>query len=96
MIVRALGSGSKGNCISVQGGGVSLLVDFGIRTREATRRMGLAGIDVSAIDGILFTHDHSDHYNGVGVFSKHNSVRLYANEGTADGIDRAFPGFNLE
>jgi phosphoribosyl 1,2-cyclic phosphodiesterase len=96
MIVRALGSGSKGNCISVQGGGVSLLVDFGLCNREATRRMKLAGIDPGGIDGILFTHDHSDHYNGIGVFAKHANPRLYANEGTADGIDRAFPGSALE
>lgn len=91
MDVCVLGSGSKGNCIAVSGGGTTVLVDLGLSTRQTVCRMREAGIDPSTLGGVLFTHDHSDHYEGIEVFARKFDVPLYANEGTADGIDRKFP-----
>ena len=42
MEVCVLASGSKGNCIYVSGGGVSLLVDAGLSAREMVTRMQAA------------------------------------------------------
>jgi len=91
MEICALASGSKGNCIYVSGGGVSVLVDAGLSTRELVARMKLANIAPESIQAILFTHDHSDHYKGIEVFCKKYPVRLFANEGTAFGIERECP-----
>ena len=39
MRLRVFGSGSKGNCLAVRGGGKLLLVDCGLSCRELTKRM---------------------------------------------------------
>lgn len=88
----SLGSGSKGNCFYVSDGGTGILVDAGLPVRTLTERLSQAGVALEAITALLFTHDHCDHYQGVaGLLRKHPSLALYANEGTADGIERAFP-----
>lgn len=87
MKLRVLASGSKGNCLVVQGGGQTLLVDCGLSCRELTRRMMACGLDPDAVDGVLFTHDHSDHCSGIATFHKrHPGAALYANGNTADAI----------
>lgn len=88
MEVCVLASGSKGNCIYVSGGGTSLLVDAGLSARGLVERLNTAGIAPESIQAVLFTHDHVDHYRGIGVFSRKFPVRLFANEGTASGIER--------
>jgi phosphoribosyl 1,2-cyclic phosphodiesterase len=86
-----LASGSKGNCTYVTDGETAFLVDIGLSAREIVARLEAAQIDPATIQAIIFSHDHVDHYRGAEVFSKKFSVRLLANEGTASGIDRAFP-----
>ena len=91
MEVCVLASGSKGNCTYVSGGGTSVLVDAGLSTRELVSRLNAAGIAPESIQAVLFTHDHTDHYKGIEVFCKKYPVRLFANEGTAFGIERDCP-----
>jgi len=86
-----LASGSKGNCIYVASGGTAILVDAGLSARETVSRLDEAGVAPSAIQAVLFSHDHVDHYRGTGMLTKKIPVRLFANEGTAAGIDSAFP-----
>lgn len=90
-----LASGSKGNCTYVTDGEIALLVDIGLSAREIVSRLEQAQIDPATIQAIIFSHDHVDHYRGAEVFSKKFPVRLLANEGTASGIDRAFPKAKL-
>ena len=87
MRVRSLGSGSKGNSIAVRGGGELLLVDCGLSCLETKRRLAACGASIAEVTGVLFTHDHSDHYSGLATFhKKHPAVPLYANGNTADAI----------
>jgi phosphoribosyl 1,2-cyclic phosphodiesterase len=90
-----LASGSKGNCTYVTDGETSLLVDIGLSAREIVARLEMAQINPATIQAIIFTHDHVDHYRGAEVFSKKFPVRLFANEGTASGVDGAFPKAKL-
>ena len=91
-----LASGSKGNCTYVASGNTAILVDLGLSARDTVNRLNEAGIAPGAIQAVLFSHDHTDHYKGVEVFSKKfPSVRLLANEGTAMGIDYDFPKARL-
>jgi phosphoribosyl 1,2-cyclic phosphodiesterase len=92
MEVCVLASGSRGNSIYVSGGGVSLLVDVGLSARELTARLRQADIDPASLRAVLCTHDHSDHFKGLEVFSRRYPVRLFANDGTAAGIEQAFLG----
>jgi len=91
-----LASGSKGNCTYVASGKTAMLIDLGLSTRDTVNRLKEAGVAADTVQAVLFSHDHGDHYKGVEVFSKKfPSVRLLANEGTASGIDCAFPKARL-
>ncbi len=79
-------SGSSGNSIYVGSNDTHLLVDVGKPGKYMDA--ALNGLDLSGndIDGILITHEHSDHIQGLGVFSRKYHVPIYATEATIDKI----------
>ena len=82
----SIASGSSGNCIYVGSDNTHLLVDTGIskkRIEEGLKTLDLKGDD---LNGILITHEHSDHIQGLGVFSRKYQVPIYATKGTLEGI----------
>lgn len=86
MRLCSIASGSSGNCIYVGSDDTHLLVDTGIskkRIEEGLKELEIKGDEV---DGILITHEHSDHIQGLGVFSRKYEVPIYATPGTIDGI----------
>lgn len=86
MRMCSIASGSSGNCIYVGTEATHLLVDVGIsckRTVEGLNQLGLTGKD---IDGILITHEHADHINGLGVLSRKFGIPIYATQGTIYAI----------
>jgi phosphoribosyl 1,2-cyclic phosphodiesterase len=86
--VCVLASGSAGNCIYVSGAGTRLLIDAGLSLREITARLAQLDVSVDSIQAVLFTHDHQDHCNGAGVLWRRHALPLFANEGTAAGIEQ--------
>ncbi|MBR1278713.1 MBL fold metallo-hydrolase [Bradyrhizobium sp. AUGA SZCCT0283] len=59
----ALGSGGRFNtCFHVTGGRVNFLIDCGASSLPALKRLGIAR---DAIDLILITHFHGDHFGGL-------------------------------
>ncbi len=99
MRVRVFGSGSGGNCLAFRTAAGNLyLVDMGFSCRELTRRMKLCGLAPDEIQGVFFTHDHSDHCSGISTFhKKFPDIPLYANGNTADAIEarQNVSGFNV-
>lgn len=82
----SIASGSSGNCIYIGTEATHLLVDVGIsckKTVEGLNQLGLKGQD---IDGILITHEHADHINGLGVMSRKFGIPIYATPGTINAI----------
>jgi len=77
-----LGSGSKGNATYLESGGTSILVDAGMSGIELQKRLASIGVELSAIDAILVTHEHNDHVQGVGVLSRRAKIPVYANSAT--------------
>ena len=77
-----LGSGSKGNATYIASGETSILIDAGMSGVEMQKRLALIGVDLSAIDAILVTHEHNDHVQGVGVLSRRAKIPVYANPAT--------------
>src|SRR5712675_669422 len=62
----ALGSGGRFNtCFHVSGANVNFLIDCGASALPALRRLGVAR---EAIDLILITHFHGDHFGGLPFF----------------------------
>ncbi len=59
----AFGSGGRANtCFHVTGGSVNFLIDCGASSLPALKRFGIAR---DAIDLILITHFHGDHFGGL-------------------------------
>ena len=82
----SIASGSSGNYIYVGSETTHLLIDAGISAKkieEGLHQLNLTGRD---IDGILITHEHSDHVAGLGVFCKKYNVPLFATRGTIKAI----------
>jgi phosphoribosyl 1,2-cyclic phosphodiesterase len=67
------------------------LIDAGLSVRAMTERLNGVGRKLSEISALLFTHDHSDHFKGVDVLCRRHPIALFANEGTAAGIERTIP-----
>ena len=91
MRLCSIASGSSGNCIYVGSDITHLLVDTGISKKKIDA--GLKELDIKGeeLDGILITHEHSDHIQGLGVFSRKYEVPIYATPGTIEGIENYAP-----
>ncbi len=88
MRLCSLASGSSGNCTYVGSQATHLLIDAGIsgkRTEAGLASLELTGAD---IDGVLVTHEHTDHIAGLGVFCRKYEVPIYATGGTIQAILR--------
>ena len=82
----SIASGSSGNCTYTGTDHTALLVDAGISARQIEK--GLKSIDRAAtdIDGILVTHEHSDHIRGLGVLARRYGIPIYGTKGTLNAI----------
>ena len=80
--VCTLASGSSGNCLLVRGGGSQVLVDAGISCRRIVTALRELGVDPRALDGVLITHEHSDHIAGLATLTKQYRLPVYASRGT--------------
>ena len=82
----SIASGSSGNSIYVGSEATHLLVDAGISGKRIDA--GLEQLDISPrdIDGILITHEHSDHIQGLGVMARKYHIPIYATPGTLQQI----------
>jgi phosphoribosyl 1,2-cyclic phosphodiesterase len=82
MKIISLQSGSNGNCIYVEAGGVRLLLDAGISGVQAQRRLAKHGRDINQVDALLVSHDHADHACCMGVFQRKFGLPIYCTSRT--------------
>lgn len=83
MRFSVLSSGSKANCTFIEAGGSSILIDCGLSCKVTEKRLWEVGIRPDQIEGIIVTHEHSDHIQGVSVFSRRYKIPVYANQSTS-------------
>jgi phosphoribosyl 1,2-cyclic phosphodiesterase len=82
-----LGSGSSGNCAYVEAGETRLLVDAGFSLRQIRQRLATIGRVPENLSGILITHEHSDHIQGVPMISRKLGVPIYCNRPTQEAME---------
>jgi len=88
MKLCVLGSGSKGNAYYVEAGETRILVDAGFSCKELKRRAANFGIDLGSLNGIVISHEHNDHIQGLRVLGRQTTV--YATAPTLSRVSSKF------
>ena len=82
MVFCPLFSGSGGNATYVATDKTQLLVDVGVSALAIGNALNGLSVLLRDIDGVLITHEHSDHVKGIVTLSKRYGIPIYANEKT--------------
>jgi len=86
-----LGSGSGGNCAYLETEQARILIDAGFTGRQIRQRMAEIGRTPETLDGILITHEHSDHIQGLAVLCSKLQIPIYCNRLTKEAIEVQYP-----
>ena len=84
----SLYSGSSGNSLLVESENTKLLIDAGVSSKKIETALTNLNIDPASIDGILITHEHTDHVQGLGTFAKKFDLPVYVNQKTLDAMSK--------
>jgi len=78
----SLGSGSEGNALIVEAGATRIMLDCGFALRETLARLARIGVDPAGLAGIIITHEHGDHADGVFPLARRFGIPVWATHGT--------------
>jgi phosphoribosyl 1,2-cyclic phosphodiesterase len=83
----SLASGSSGNSIYIGTDQAHILVDAGVSGKRIEQGLASINIDPKTLQGILVTHEHSDHICGLGVMARRYRLPLYLTYRTWEAIN---------
>lgn len=86
MRLTSIASGSSGNCIYVGSEDTHLLIDSGISGKRIEQGLASLEVDPTDLAGILITHEHMDHIQGLGVMARRYGIPIYTTEKTSQCI----------
>ncbi|WDH98718.1 MBL fold metallo-hydrolase [Paenibacillus urinalis] len=84
-----LSSGSTGNATVVRNDDTALLIDAGLSAKRIDELLLERDMLGSQLDGILVTHEHSDHIRGLGAVARKYNLPIYANTNTWKAMHKA-------
>lgn len=84
----SLYSGSSGNSLLIETENTKILIDAGVSSKKIETALTNLNIDPSSINGLLITHEHSDHVQGLGTFAKKYNLPVYVNQKTLDAMPK--------
>ena len=79
-------SGSSGNCSFVETDETKILIDCGVSSKKLEEALNSVGTDIKDINGILISHEHTDHIKGLATICKKYNIPIYANSPTSTNI----------
>ena len=85
-------SGSTGNSYYIGSRSAGVLLDAGRSARQLEQALKRCEVDPLAIQGILITHEHSDHVSGVRVLAKKYKLPVFASQGTLMALESSLEG----
>ena len=87
-----MASGSAGNSTLLETTSTTLLIDAGIGRKETLRRFEALGRErPQHVDGILITHEHSDHSSALAQLARQWNCPAYLTEPTHREILKMYP-----
>ncbi len=82
MRFTVLASGSGGNASLVESDGFGVLIDVGLGPRQIASRLSKVGLSWSAVQAVLLTHTHSDHWRDATLAHLHrHKIPLWCHAG---------------
>ncbi len=84
----SLYSGSSGNSLLVQSDNTSILIDAGVSCRKIENALEDLGVLPNSLDGVLVTHEHTDHVNSLGTLVKKYNIPVFVNQETLDSMPK--------
>lgn len=84
----SLYSGSSGNSLFLQTSNTKILIDAGLSSKKIEKALTDINVEPSSLDAILITHEHTDHVQGLGTFSKKFDLPVFVNQETLDAMPK--------
>jgi len=81
-----LGSGSRGNAALIECDTTCLLLDCGLPLKELTVRLAHLARHGEQLSGIVVTHEHGDHCQGMGAVARRYNLPIWMTPGTYSAI----------
>lgn len=91
MRLTVIASGSRGNCALLEIGTARLLLDCGISCKRIKTALQPLGLTPDDLDGILITHEHTDHTTGLKTLLGRHHIPVYTRPRTMAAIGRSVP-----
>lgn len=91
MKLSVFASGSSGNCLLLSDRNTSIFIDVGISMRRIQGFLLQTGLSWRDIDGVLITHEHSDHICGLETILNRTELPVYAPHTVANRLRGRFP-----
>ena len=91
MKIKALSSGSKGNCSIVLCDNTNIIIDMGISYLTLKRSLEENSLSFDQFTGILITHNHKDHISGLASLIKKTHIKVFIPLEMYDGIKELVP-----
>jgi len=82
-----LASGSSGNCALLETPEARILIDAGLSPRQIRQRLAGIGRAPESLTGILITHEHSDHIQGLDGIAAKLKIPVYGNRATLEAAE---------
>ncbi|MBO5376167.1 MAG: MBL fold metallo-hydrolase [Bacilli bacterium] len=96
MRIQVLASGSKGNCTYIESNTTKVLIDAGINYTRIKKELDKINVDLLSLDGILISHTHSDHINGLASVIKKIDTQVFVKEELCQELKKIIPERNIE
>lgn len=89
---QTIASGSSGNAALFTCGDTHILIDMGISCRRLVQSLRKAGVEPEQLSGILITHEHADHIQGVATYCKKYTTPIFCTPGTGRQLSYRIAG----
>ena len=91
MKIKTIASGSKGNCSIVLCDETNFIIDMGISYLTLKKSLEENSLSFDQFTGILITHNHKDHINGLASLIKKTNLQAFIPKEMYDGLKEVLP-----